>query len=131
MKNARRDPSVKVKTERPAKPEAPLPRAAAGSNRKFLLLWGLAVTAAALACVAHLALRLQTVRLGYEVGSERRTQAHLVEERRVLSLEAATLEQAPRVEAVARGTLGMDVPDPSRVVPAERRGPLRASGRTR
>jgi|GEM_PF-905735 len=99
--------------------------------RRFLALWTIAVLATAAAFVAHLALRFETVRLGYDVGHARREQRSLVEQRRLLSLEAATLGQADRVEAVARGSLGMDVPVPSRVVPMGARASRRASGGVR
>jgi cell division protein FtsL len=99
---------------------------------RFLVLWTVAVIAAAAAFVAHLSLRHHTVALGYEVGQARRVQRRLIEQRRLLAIEAATLRQTERVETIARGTLGMDVPEPARVVPvgmtAERR---RASGRVR
>ena len=65
--------------------------------RRFLALWTIAVLATAAAFVAHLALRFETVRLGYDVGHARREQQSLVEQRRLLSLEAATLGQADRV----------------------------------
>ena len=83
---------------------------------RFLVLWGVAVLAATAAFVAHLALRFETVRLGYDVGAARRTQRQLIEQRRLLSIEAATLREPERVETIARGTLGMDVPPPERVV---------------
>jgi cell division protein FtsL len=98
-------------------------------KRRFLLLWTAAVLAAAMAFIVHLAMRFETVRLGYEVGRERRAQRALVESRRNLALEAATLRQAARVEAVARRVLDMDVPEPERVVPVGRSG-ARASART-
>lgn len=98
---------------------------------RFLALWAAAVLATAAAFVAHLSLRLETVRLGYEVGQARREQRRLIEQRRLLSIEAATLREPDRVEAVARGTLGMDVPDPSRVVSVGHRGGRRAAGRMR
>lgn len=83
---------------------------------RFLALWTVAVLATAASFVMHLALRFETVRLGYEVGSLRKEQRRLVESRRLLSLEAATLRQADRVEAVARGSLDMELPDPARVI---------------
>jgi len=98
---------------------------------RFLALWAVAVIATAAAFVTHLALRFETVRLGYDVGRARREQRRLIEARRLLSLEAATLRQAARVEAVARGTLHMDVPDPTRTVPIEGRRRSGMSGRIR
>lgn len=95
-------------------------------------LWMVAVVAATIAFVAHLALRFETVRLGYEVGRARRAQRELVEERRLLSIEAATLRDSERVEAIARGTLGMDLPAADRIVPVGAGSEARrASGRMR
>ena len=88
---------------------------------RFFALWTVAVLAAAAALIVHLTLRFETVRLGYEVGQARKEQARLMESQRLLSLEAATLRQTDRVEAVARGTLHMEVADPSRIVPMGRR----------
>jgi cell division protein FtsL len=99
--------------------------------RRFLVSWALAVCAVAAAFVAHLALRFETVRLGYEVGHARREQRQLLEQKRLLALEAATLRQPARVEAVARGTLGMDQPDPARIVPMGPRPAARPSGGAR
>lgn len=101
---------------------------------RFLLLWSVAVLATAAAFVAHLALRGTTVELGYEVGRARRLQRSLIEQRRLLALEAATLRQAERVETVARGTLDMEVPEPARVIPVGRSDEAprrRVSGRVR
>lgn len=94
---------------------------------RFLALWSIAALAAAAAFVVHLALRFETVRLGYEVGQARREQRRLIESRRLLSLEAATLRQTDRVETVARGTLEMRAPDDSQVVRIGSR--KRAAGR--
>lgn len=98
---------------------------------RFLALWTAAVLATGAAFVVHLALRFETVRLGYEVGQARREQRSLIEQRRLLAIEAATLRQAQRVEAVARGALDMDVPDPDRIVPIDGRRQRRAAGRVR
>jgi cell division protein FtsL len=103
-------------------------------KRRFLLLWSAAVLATAMAFIVHLAMRFETVRLGYDVGSARREQRQLIEGRRNLAIEAATLRQAARVETVARQALDMEVPDPSRIVPVGRRAAMRqgrTSGRVR
>ncbi len=100
-------------------------------ERRMLWLWAAAVIATASAFVAHLSLRLETVRLGYDVGQARREERRLIEERRLLSIEAATLREPARVETIARGSLGMDVPDPDHVVPVGQSATGRASGRVR
>lgn len=83
---------------------------------RFLALWTCAVIATAAAFVAHLTVRFETVRLGYEVGEQRKEQRRLIEERRLLAIEAATLRQTSRIETVARGTLHMDVPSSDRIL---------------
>ncbi|NOY89704.1 MAG: cell division protein FtsL [Deltaproteobacteria bacterium] len=97
-----------------------------GLRARFLALWLAAVIATAAAFVVHLAVRFETVDLGYQVDSARREQRRLVESRRLLSLEAATLSQGDRVEAVARGTLHMAPPEPSQVI-GEGSAPRRAT----
>lgn len=98
---------------------------------RFLALWSAAVLATAAAFIAHLALRFETVRLGYEVGQARKEQRRLVEQRRLLSIEAATLRQATRIETVARGSLKMEPPDSDRIVPIDGQPRRRAAGRVR
>jgi cell division protein FtsL len=98
---------------------------------RFLMLWSAAVLACASAFVVHLAMRYETVRLGYEVGEARREQRRLIEARRLLAIAAATLRQTSRVEAVARGTLEMDVPTPERIVPVGRSIRRATAGRVR
>ena len=122
--------------EAPKKAKAKKPRAAKGlrqrSSARFVMLWTAAVLATAAAFVVHLSMRFETVRLGYDVGAARREQRRLVEQKRLLSLEAATLKESARVEAIARGALKMKEPEPEQVVPlgAQRRQ-TRAAGRVR
>ncbi len=84
---------------------------------RFLSLWTVVVVAAALSFIVHLTVRFETVRLGYGVGKAREEQRALVEQRRLLSLEAATLRQADRGEAVGGGAFDMDVASADRVIP--------------
>ncbi len=99
---------------------------------RFLVLWSVAVIAAAAAFVAHLSLRHHTVQLGYEVGQARRVQRRLIEQRRLYAIEAQTLRQTERVEMIARHRLGMEVPEPARVVPVGRpEKQRRVAGRVR
>lgn len=101
-----------------------------GMRARFVLLWAVAVIAVAASLIVHLTLRFETVRLGYDVGAARREQRRLLESRRLLSLEVATLSQSDRIEAVARGAFGMDVPTPARVVSmADGGGARKLSGR--
>jgi hypothetical protein len=65
--------------------------------------------------MVHLTLRFENVRLGYDVGSARHEQRSLLETRRLLSLEAATLSQPDRIELLARA-MNMELPESGRVV---------------
>ncbi len=93
-------------------------------QRPFLALWTLAVIATVAAFVLHLGLRGRTVDLGYKLGRARAEQARLREQKRVLSLEAASYETPHRVEMVARTLLGMNPPPPERVIPLRPIAPL-------
>jgi cell division protein FtsL len=95
---------------------------------RFLLLWTVAVLAASSSFIVHLTLRFETVRLGYDVGAARREQRKLLEARRLLALEAATLTQPDRVEAVARGAFAMDQPKAPRIVTVNDKGTARVAG---
>lgn len=98
---------------------------------RFLPLWCVAVLATAAAFVVHLSIRFETVRLGYEVSDERGRQRELLQSRRMLSIEAATLRQSGRIETIARGTLGMEVPKPTRIVTMQEKPSRAAAGRVR
>ncbi len=98
---------------------------------RFLPLWCVAVLATAGAFVVHLSIRFETVRLGYEVSEERGRQRDLLQDRRLLSIEAATLRQSGRIETIARGTLGMEMPKPTRIVAMKERSGRPAAGRVR
>ena len=86
----------------------------------FLPIWTVAIAATVSAFVVHLALRGQTVQLGYELGRARQEQARLREVKRVLELEAASYKTPERVEIVARTLLGMEPPASDRIVPIAR-----------
>lgn len=96
---------------------------------RSLALWTAAVVATAVAFVVHLTLRFENVRLGYAVGEVRREEQRLVEARRLLSLEIATLTQPSRVETIARGAFGMVAADPTRVVHVAERPQKGGGGR--
>jgi cell division protein FtsL len=86
------------------------------AQRRFLVLWSLAVAAASAAFIVHLALRGKIVDVGYRLGKTRAEQAHLREVKRVLELEAASYETPKRVEMVARTLLGMTPPPPEKII---------------
>jgi cell division protein FtsL len=88
------------------------------SERIFLVLWTLAVTAATAAFVLDLSLRVRSVELGYELGRTHAHIARLQEVKRVLELELSSHKTPERVEFVARTLLGMSEPTPDRILPA-------------
>ncbi len=86
------------------------------NQRRFLLLWCLAVAASSSAFIVHLALRGKIVDVGFRLGTGRAEQAHLREVKRVLELEATSYQTPKRVELVARTLLGMTPPPPEKVI---------------
>ena len=86
-------------------------------SRAFLPLWTVATLATVAAFVMHLALRGQTVSLGYELGRAHAEQDRLREVKRVLQVEAASYKTPERVEIVARTLLGMEPPPEGRIIP--------------
>lgn len=103
------------------------------SNMKgqFLALWTVAVLSTGAAFVAYLALRFETVRLGYALDKENQENKRLAEVKRMLSLEVQTLRERQRVAAIAERTLGMATPDKARIVSVEGavRGRAQSAGR--
>ena len=97
---------------------------------RFLFLWAAVLVATGCSFGLHLFLRFETIRLGYELDQARRAQQQLFEQRRVLALEAATLRQPDRVEAIARGSYGMNFLPASRVIAVPSLAVPRISGRT-
>ena len=90
------------------------------SQRPFIVLWTLAVVAATSAFVLHLALRVRSVELGYELGRSHARVARLREVKRVLELELASHKTPERVDLVARTLLGMSEPSADRILFAGR-----------
>ena len=73
--------------------------------RRLLRLGALLV----LACIVHVWLRLQVIRLGYDLSAARTMQLRLEHERSELEIELATLRDPARIEQAAR-RLGMTAP---------------------
>jgi len=67
-------------------------------------------------CVARVWLRLQTVKLGYELSSGRQMQLRLEHERQELDVEIATLRDPARIADIARHRLGMRDAEKGQVV---------------
>ena len=91
------------------------------SERVFLILWTLAVFAATSAFILHLALRVKSVELGYELGRAHARVERLREVKHVLELELASHKTPERVDFVARSLLGMSEPSSDRILSAGRK----------
>lgn len=83
---------------------------------RLLALWTVAVLSTGLAFIAYLALRFESVRIGYQLDQASKDHKRLAELSRMLTLEAQTLREHARVQAIAERTLGMTAPDKTRVV---------------
>ena len=83
---------------------------------RYRTLWVVAVIAVGAAFVSYLALRFETVRLGYELDEASREHKRLSELKRLIGLEAQTLRERQRVHAIAERSLGMTAPDLTSVV---------------
>jgi cell division protein FtsL len=101
-------------------------------KNRFLALWTVAVLSTGAAFVAYLALRFESVRIGYQLDQATRDYKRLSEHARMLALEAQTLRETARVQAIAERALGMETPDRTRVVAMGEVARTRAfGGRTR
>lgn len=85
-------------------------------NYRFLLLWSIAVFSTAAAFVTHLTLRFEAISVGYSVSKERQEHQRLLEQERLLTIEAASLRHPSRIEAIAGARLEMVKPDDSHTV---------------
>lgn len=85
-------------------------------KKRFLALWTVAVLSTGAAFVAYLALRFESVRIGYQLDVANKENRRLSEHARMLTLEAQTLREHARVQAIAERALGMQAPDRTRVV---------------
>jgi cell division protein FtsL len=97
----------------------------------FLHYWTVAVFAMSLAFGVHLLLLSENAHMSYQLADLRTKEERLKAQRNLLALEAATLRQVDRVEAIARGSFGMEVPPASSVVLMGNAAQARISGRAR
>lgn len=95
-------------------------------RERYLALWVVAVLTVGVAYASYLALRFETMRLGYELDSTTREYKRLSEAKRMLALETETLRERQRVRAIAERTLGMGFPELARVVTMDGEGGGRA-----
>jgi cell division protein FtsL len=103
-----------------SRPGAPKKRAAAGARprpRRQHYLFS-SILAAALVSVAllYVWVRLQVVHMGYVLSTSAKLQNQLEQENRELRVELATLTSPDRLEAMARGRLGLTRPQRGQVI---------------
>jgi cell division protein FtsL len=82
----------------------------------FLVLWTMAVAAAAAAFCVFLTLRVRAIEMGYELGRVHGQLGRLREVRRVLELEVASYRTPERVDLFARTVLHMERPGTDRML---------------
>ncbi len=99
-------------------------------RHSVLAMWTAAVLATGAAFVTYLAVRFENVRMGYALDKATHEQKRLSEMLRMLSLEAQTLREHDRVQAIAHQTLGMKKPEAERIVSVDGAG-ARPTGRLR
>ncbi len=91
-------------------------RKASADTRVSLSRVGACIVLIACSAAAVVWPHLEMVRIGYDLASLERERARLLQERRVLRIEAATLRQLDRVESMARREMKMVFPKPGQVV---------------
>jgi cell division protein FtsL len=96
-----------------------------------LSLWLVAVLTTGLFYCSYLALRFETIRLGYEVARARGEHERLVATHRLVALEVQSLRERQRVATIAARSLGMAAPDVGRVITVDGAGTSRALGARR
>jgi cell division protein FtsL len=94
-------------------------------------LWLTAVLTTGVAYVSYLALRFETIRLGYEVDRARGEHDRLTATHRLIALEVQSLRERQRVSTIASRSLGMGAPDVARVVTVDGAGTSRTLGSRR
>lgn len=87
-------------------------------SNAFLLLWTCAVMACTACFLFYLAVRVQSVERGYDLGRAYGELSRMRETERVLELERAAHNTPERVDLVSRTLFFMEEPDPSRVFSA-------------
>ena len=101
---------------------------------RFLKYWVIVVIAITLAFGVHLLLLSENAHMSYQLADLKVQEERLKAQRNLLALEAATLRQVDRVETIARGSFGMEVPKPSHVImmgraPEQQHAQVSESGR--
>ena len=98
---------------------------------RYLALWVMAVVATGAAFVSYLALRFESVRLGYDLNKVSEEHKRLSEIKSLLSLEVQTLRERQRIHAIAERSLGMHAPDLTQVVVVDGTNRAQGAGRAR
>lgn len=87
-------------------------------SNTFLVLWTLSVMAATAAFLFYLAVRVESMEYGYELGRAYNEVSRLREVERVMELEEAAHNTPERVDLIARTLFFMEEPQKERVVGA-------------
>ena len=85
-------------------------------NRRGAGVWAFLLALVTAGALAHVAVRMHSIQLAYDLGRERKTNTELEERRRRLNIEIGMLKDPGRIITIARDKLKMAPPDPARVV---------------
>ena len=98
----------------PTTPVAPRPATRLSSRGKAMALVGL-MGFFTFAALAHVWVRLQIVRIGYDISRETEKEKDLQQAHRKLEVERALLRNPERLERLAREKLSLRLPDPGAI----------------
>ena len=85
-------------------------------NRRGAGVWAFLLALCTAAALAHVAVRMHSIQIAYDLGRERRTNTELEERRRRLHIEIGMLKAPDRIISIARDKLHMGPPGPEVVV---------------
>lgn len=83
---------------------------------KALLFPLVAIALLLVSSLFHVWSQLQVLKLGYQISQASAIHKGLSQENAQARLEVATLKSPERIEKVARGTLGLNLPQPEQII---------------
>jgi cell division protein FtsL len=93
-------------------------------NRRGAGVWAFLLALVTAGALAHVAVRMHSIQLAYDLGRERKTNTELEERRRRLNIEIGMLKAPDRIIAIARDKLDMGPPGTDALVRLQPGAPL-------
>ncbi|HVV17494.1 MAG TPA: cell division protein FtsL [Polyangia bacterium] len=85
-------------------------------SRRGVGVWAFVLVLVTAGALAHVAIRMRSIQIAYDLGRERRANIELEERRRSLTIEIGMLKDPGRIIGVAHDQLHMGPPAPGDVV---------------